>query len=440
MNDKIKSFFSTTGAKPFLIVLLLLLFLIPINFIDSLMHDRLNYQKQAVNSILQPLGGNLEIQGIVIALPFNEIVEKLEGDKVIKQEVKNYVLLTPENFDISGNVETNYLTRGIYKVPVFNGSFSFECSFDPKNFYTDMYFDKNYILEQGVVILGISNKKNLTKLPELHCDNLVLNQLSLELENASPFKKSIYYKLPKEFFTKEFSIKGTMNVQGGELVKLQPIATNNTFKIFSPWKSPSFSGGWLPIQRNISENGFSAEWNIPGMTTNFPKTWISDSMRMSEFVQISFITPVDSYQKAFRSIKYALLFLLVPFLAIFICEIFTKLKIHPVQYCLLGLADVLFYLLLLSFSEHISFGLSYFLASFAVTLATFFYASSIFKKIKWGFMIGCVQIVSYILLFGTLQAEDYALLIGSVGLFVIVVLLMILTRKIDWYEINDRIK
>jgi inner membrane protein len=436
MNDKIKSFFSTTGAKPFLIVILLLLFLIPISFIDSLMHDRLSYQKQAVESILQPLGGNLELQGIVIALPYMDFVEKQDGDKVIKQEVKKYVLLSPENFDISGNVETYYLTRGIYKVPVFNGSFSFESSFNPKNFYTEMFLNKNYIYEQGVVILGISNKKNLTKLPELQCENIVLNQLSVELDKVSPFNKSIYYKLPKEFFTKDFSIKGTMNVQGGEFLKIQPIATNNTFKISSNWESPSFTGGWLPVNRSISDNGFSAEWNIPGMTTNFPKTWISDTMRISEYVKISFITPVDAYQKAFRSIKYALLFLLVPFLAIFICEIFTKMKIHPVQYCLLGLADVLFYLLLLSFSEHISFGFSYFLASFAVTLSTIFYSASIFKKLKWGLMLGSVQVVSYILLFGTLQAEDYALLIGSIGLFVIVVLLMILTRKIDWYEIN----
>ena len=136
MNDKIKSFFSTTGAKPFLIVILLLLFLIPISFIDSLMHDRLVYKKNAVESILQPLGGNLELQGIVIALPYMDFVEKQDGDKVIKQEVKKYVLLSPENFDVSGNVETYYLTRGIYKVPVFNGSFSFESSFNPKNFYT----------------------------------------------------------------------------------------------------------------------------------------------------------------------------------------------------------------------------------------------------------------------------------------------------------------
>jgi inner membrane protein len=319
MNDKIKSFFSTTGAKPFLIVILLLLFLIPITFIDSLMHDRLSYQKQAVESILQPLGGNLELQGIVIALPYMDFVEKQDGDKVIKQEVKKYVLLSPEHFDISGNVETYYLTRGIYKVPVFNGSFSFESSFNPKNFYTEMFLNKNYIYEQGVVILGISNKKNLTKLPELQCENIVLNQLSVELDKVSPFNKSIYYKLPKEFFTKDFSIKGTMNVQGGEFLKIQPIATNNTFKISSNWESPSFTGGWLPVNRNISDNGFSAEWNIPGMTTNFPKTWISDTMCISEYVKISFITPVDAYQKAFRSIKYALLFLLVPFLAIFIC-------------------------------------------------------------------------------------------------------------------------
>ncbi len=438
MENKFKSFLSTTGAKPFLIVILLLLFLIPINFIDSLMHDRLVYQKQAVSSILQPLGGNLELQGVVVALPYLDFIEEQNGEFVTKKEVKKYVVLSPENFDIDGVIETDYLTRGIYKVPVYTGSFELFADFNSKNFYSETYSDKDFIYEQGILILGISNKKNLTKLPELTSDNIILEQLSVEPENASPFQKSIYYKLPKDFFSKDFSVRGTIDVQGGETIKIQPVATNNTFKLASKWNTPGFSGGWLPTSRKIDENGFFAEWNIPGLTTVFPKTWISGKNFFSESVQISLITPVDTYQKAFRSIKYALLFLLVPFLAIFIFEVFTKIKIHPVQYCLLGLADVLFYLLLLSFSEHISFGLSYFLASIAVVLATFIYASAIFKKIKWGILLGVVQIISYILLFGTLQAEDYALLIGSIGLFLIVVLLMILTRNVDWYEINDR--
>ena len=117
--------------------------------------------------------------------------------------------------------------------------------------------------------------------------------------------------------------------------------------------------------------------------------------------------------------------------------IFAGTKIHPVQYCLIGSADVIFYLLLLAISEHIPFDITYFICALAVSIATFFYASAIFKKIKWGGLVSLVQLISYIFLYGTLQAEDYALLIGSLGLFGVLLLLMFITRKIDWYKLNE---
>ena len=166
------------------------------------------------------------------------------------------------------------------------------------------------------------------------------------------------------------------------------------------------------------------------------KSYDSDA-DTAETIQIDFVTPVDNYQKTERSIKYALLFLIIPFITIFIFEIFTHVKIHPVQYCLIGLADVIFYLLLLSVSEHIPFGTTYWISSAAVSFLLLFYASAIFKKPKWGTCFALVQMTSYIFLFGTLQAEDYALLIGSLGLFFVVTLLMVLTRKIDWYAAQE---
>ena len=134
--------------------------------------------------------------------------------------------------------------------------------------------------------------------------------------------------------------------------------------------------------------------------------------------------------------KYGILFLLVPFIALFLCELFLKIKVHPIQYCLIGIADILFYLLLLSISEHLSFWTSYFISAAAVCVSTLFYTSGVFKNFKWGLILSGIQLISYIFLFGTLQAEDYALLIGSIGLFVVVVLLMALTRKIDWYALR----
>ncbi len=247
----------------------------------------------------------------------------------------------------------------------------------------------------------------------------------------------MYYSLSGVDFTQNIELSGTIDFQGGENIKLHPIASDNVFNMTSDWKAPSFSGGWLPTKRELSENGFTASWNIAGLSTVYPKSWLSESKFISEYVNVSFMIPVDAYKKTERSVKYALLFLVIPFIALLISEIFSKKRIHPIQYCLIGFADIIFYLLLLSVSEHISFDFTYFICAIAVSLATLFYATAIFKNLKWGALVTGVQFVSYIFLYGTLQAEDYALLIGSIGLFVVVVLLMIITRKIDWYGLNE---
>ena len=227
-----------------------------------------------------------------------------------------------------------------------------------------------------------------------------------------------------------------MKIQGGNKLRITPIARNTNIEINSNWTSPSFKGGWLPTERELTDKGFNAKWCIAGLSTIYPKIWITENtvLKIPEQIIIDFKTSVDNYKKTERSIKYAILFLIIPFITIFITEIFTQIKIHPIQYCLIGLADVIFYLLLLSISEHLSFSLTYWIASIAVSLLMLFYSSTIFKKIKWGIIMSCTQFISYIFLFGTLQAEDYALLIGSLGLFFVLCALMILTRKIDWYS------
>ena len=166
------------------------------------------------------------------------------------------------------------------------------------------------------------------------------------------------------------------------------------------------------------------------------QAWIMNGGRDIRFegVEASFISPVNNYSLIARCVTYAILFLAVPFLAIFLCEIYSRVRIHPIQYLLIGAADVLFYLLVLSFSEHISFLASYLVAAAAVCATILFYGSAIFRARKWGVFIALVHAVSYCLLYGILQSEDYALLMGSVMIFAVIALVMYLTRKIDWYE------
>ncbi len=154
----------------------------------------------------------------------------------------------------------------------------------------------------------------------------------------------------------------------------------------------------------------------------------------NDAVSIGFIEPVNNYSLIKRCTDYALLFLAVPFLAIFLCEVYTHERIHPIQYLLIGLEDVVFYLLVLSLSEHMGFAISYAISAIAVSAIVFFYASAIFKGVRWGVFITCVQLVSYAILYVILNSEDYALLMGSLMIFAVISLVMYFTRKLDWYD------
>ncbi len=438
-------FFSSFGFKCIVVFALVLILQIPMAFIRSVIRDRSYYHDEAERSILEPKGGEPALQGIVLAIPYDEFLVYFENGKESGREVlHNWLFVTPETFIAQTDVEPEMLRRGIFEVPVFNcdisasGTFS---SVEESSVIKNRESGERVRFEDALLLVGISNKKIMRSLPEIKAGGEVLKQSLSEPNLESPFSNTIYYELgakAKDGFEFEMLAK----IQGGKTLSLTPHAAENKFTVRSNWTTPGFTGGWLPIEREIGADGFSAEWNIPGLSTNFPKRWSEStstqikSYGLTESVKVSFYQSVDNYQKTTRSAKYSILFLLVPFIALLAFEFFSKKKIHPIQYALIGFANVVFYLLLLSISEHIPFNATYWIASVAVSALMLFYGAAIFHKFIYGVSFAAVNFVCYIFLFGTLQAEDYALLIGSIGIFAVVAALMCLTRKIDWYKMN----
>ena len=428
--------------KLIVICALVLLFLIPLHLVKSLVRDRERYRDEAVSSVLEPLGGKPVFEGFGVAVPYEETVEAVASDgKIHTQIVRRWMLAFPDLWDFSTEVSPFFLTRGIFEIPVFScgtassGRFSSVASLAARIQEDAVFWD------EALFCMGVSNKKNLTALPEVRADGVLLVP-SVEAPEIPIFTGTLFYTLPAEAARNGFDFSVDAALQGGELLSLCPVAADNHFQISSSWTAPGFSGGWLPVSRSVSNEGFSAEWSVAGFSTVFPRILYGPELsergsgelrRSSESVCVSFITPVDHYQKTMRSVKYAALFLIIPFLAVLILEIFTAVRIHPVQYGLIGFADVVFYLLLLAVSEHLAFSATYWLSAGVVCLLTFFYAAAIFRQLKWGALFAAVQLVMYVFLFGTLQTEDYALLIGTLGLLGIVILLMALTRRVDWY-------
>ena len=211
--------------------------------------------------------------------------------------------------------------------------------------------------------------------------------------------------------------------------------------ISSSWDTPSFIGSFLPADRNIEADGFQANWKIFHLNREYPQQWTDGEFNLgSSAFGTRLMFPVDHYQKSTRSVKYAIMFIALTFIIFFLCEILSKIRIHPIQYLLVGIGLVIFYTLLLSFSEHINFELAYGISTMAIVGLITFYSRSVLGSYKLALVVGGALTSLYVYLFFTLQMEDYSLLLGSLGLFVILALIMYLSRNINWYRVagNDK--
>ena len=455
MIKNINEVTKTLGFKIIIIVVLGLLLLIPMTFINSVVKDRIRYQNEAISSIIEPVGDSANIQGVVIAIPYLE--KFIDSDTKEIGYTRKYIFYMPNEYNVTGDVEVPSLSRGIFKAPIFNSKLNITGRFDKYNAEIYNLDENNTIIlyDEAMIILGIGNKKNLMKLP-----NILINQ-NEELKyyekniniDLNMFNNKFLYTISRDSILNGFDFNITMDIQGGNSLIITPLASENTFKISSKWKDPSFTGGFLPTKREVNNNGFNAEWNIASFNTSFTKYWTSDensnrlnnidnnqyytSNQESNNVLISFLLLNDNYQKTSRSVKYAILFIFIPFFVLFLCEVLSKKRIHPVQYILIGIANAIFYLLLLAISEHINFNISYFLSALMVTALTSIYIGYIIKSPRYTISMAIVESLIYIFLFGILQLTDYALLMGTLGLFAVIALAMYFTRNVDWYGENN---
>lgn len=438
----------TFGFKIFTILILGLLLLIPMTFIDSVVRDRKNYQAEAVSSIIEPIGGAANIEGLIIAIPY---MKKIISEKETTYK-REYIFYMPNGYNISGDVEINLLKRGIFKVPILNSTLNIKGKFDKynSNLYNLDENDSTILFDEAIMIFGIGNKKNLLKLPKIIVngnEELEYYEKTIKI-NLNMFRNIFLFNISKEKIFNGFEFETKIDIQGGNSLIINPMAADNYFNITSKWNDPSFTGGFLPTKREISKNGFNAEWNIASFNTSYNKYWTSEEFNENneyEFennksqnnVIISFLLLNDNYQKILRSVKYSILFIFIPFFVLFLCEVISKKRIHPVQYILIGISNAIFYLLLLAISEHINFNISYLISAIMVILLTSAYIGCIIKSKKYILSMAIVEILIYVFLFGILQLTDYALLMGTLGLFIVIAAGMYFSRNVDWYGEND---
>jgi inner membrane protein len=432
--------------KVLLLMALVLLLLIPLGMIRSLVRERRYTAASAESEIMEAWGKQLIAAGPIVIIPgirTEEVRTKTEkeGEKIELLKTPFTLVISPKTLDINAAFKTETRKRGIFSVPLFSGTLSLSGDFDPALAVSELLPGEEIFFNQAELVISLSSQKGIRRINASTWDKEELffkpgnRGYNLFHGDYGESTGGIYASLPG-FENRGAAFHISMDIRGGQYLRFLPIGQDTRAAVSADWGSPSFQGAYLPGESVISDTDFSASWDVNYLSRDIPlfrKNRGEDHDYSGSLFGVNFFRTIDTYALNTRAVKYAVLFLIVPFLTLFLLEIFTKRRIHPVPYLLSGIGNAVFYLLLLSLSEQIPFYTAYFLAALAVTAMMTLYSRALLPSWNKSWYMGLTVSISYVLLYAVLNAESYALLIGSVGTFVVVALIMFLTRKLDWY-------
>lgn len=425
---------SNVYFKIAVILVIIALLMIPTAMIHSLINEREARQHEAINEVSSKWAGEQIISGPILMIPFTRTIKDEKTDKLV--DFVNFAYVLPYRLNIDGKILPEQRNRGIYEIVVYNSNTKVNGEFDLTELKNlDIPLEK-FQFENAKFIVGLSDLRGVEKQVDLKWNNSIIS-FNPGVPNGDIVSEGINANLVlASNLDSKFTFDFELALKGSQRMYFTPVGKETSVSMESPWTNPSFEGSFLPDDRNLSENGFTAKWNVLHINRNFPQAWIGEESLWESTFGIDLLLPVDNYQKTYRSITYALLFIAFTFLTFFFIEIMNKIFIHPIQYLLVGVALVIFYTLLLSISEYISFNKSFLIATLATILLIAAYTKSILKSNRLTVLLVGILSILYIFNFVIIQMQDYSLLIGSIGIFLILAIVMYTSRKIDWYNLN----
>jgi inner membrane protein len=429
--------------KTLIVFFLSLILLIPLAMIRGTILERQSYREEAIRSVETSYAGQQIFAGPVIIVPYEDeqtvITLDAKNQQVQEQVVsKHFWTIYPYDLSMSGQLEPTIRKLGLHEVRVYawkgklktNFTFINDAPSDPKitrrigNAYIS-FMMKDVRGLQGKQLLKLNNQE--VSLQQGSGPNVYTTGVHADIENMELGKE---YKIPVEL---DFTLAGT------ERLAIVPMGTQNNISINSSWPHPNFGGSFLPANRSIDAKGFKANWDISSLSASAQQQFRSKTpLEQMDALELKLVEPVNIYTQADRASKYGFLFVALTFAGFFMFELIKRLSIHPVQYGLVGLSLAIFFLLLISLSEHIAFSWSYLIASVSCIGLLSVYLSSVLKG--WFRSIGFSSMLTvlYGALYGLLVSEDNALVLGSILMFIILAAVMLITRNVDWYKLGQK--
>lgn len=403
--------------------------MIPNSMIRDIIRERQFTSEEAIREVSAKWGDRQTVAGPVISVPYLTFKEDKDGKKTYYKHWSHFL---PDDLYISANVESSERERSIYKVVVYNSKMTISGTFQKPDPAVLSVLPEHFLPNEAIISMGIPDMRGIGEKVKLTFGDTIA-EFGPGIATSDVFKEGISVRMPLTDLEEiDFSID--LNLRGSQSLCFIPLGRATSVDLKSDWPHPSFNGNFLP-DHDITENGFDASWKVLDLNRNFPQNWKGPRSGMydSEF-GFDLFMPNDHYQQSMRSAKYAIMFISLTFMVFFFMETINKKRIHPIQYILVGLALSIFFVLILSLSEFIGFNAAYGVGALATTLLITIYSSSILTSGKLtAFLFGLLAVM-YGFIYTILQLEDTALLVGSIGLFIILATVMIWSRKVDWYR------
>jgi inner membrane protein len=429
-------------ALKFAIVLFLTLgILLPLAMIRGTISERQQFRRQAVEEVTRSYAGAQRLAGPVLVVPYTETVEVGERDangvlhKQLREQDREWTFF-PNTLRLQGRVRPSIRKRGLHEVRVYELQGTLDAAFDVRLPDDDPAHPRR--IGTPWIDVGIGDVRGLVGAPTLRLAARGAQVLQGQRDRAGG---GVHAMLPEGIAADgriAFPVRLAFSLNGTEQLDVVPLAGDNRIVLDSPWPHPQFNGDFLPNSRRIDANGFHAEWNVSSLASGAQAQYLAGGDKHVDAIGLSLVEPVNLYSKVDRATKYGLLFVLLTFTGFFMLETIKQLPIHPVQYALVGLALAIFFLLLLSLSEHIAFAWAYLAAAVACVGLIGFYLGHVLRSRLRGVGFAAMLGLLYAALYGLLVSEDNALVLGAGLLFAILAAIMVATRKVDWYQVAVR--
>lgn len=427
-------FSKSLTLKVIIIGAISLILLIPGAMIMELIRERKLRSDEAVAKINNLWSNDQTIKGPVMSIPYEVIVT----DKESSTTVRHYLNITPEDLTITGKILPQEKYLGIYKSIIYNSDLQISGSFPAIDFSKTEH--SRILWNEAYVRIGISDLRGVSSIPDFKMAGNVYKP-EAGGTNADEIGQGLIINLGDLLETngeKKNSFSCLLDLKGSNSINFTPMGRTTKVKLNGNWNAPGFTGNFNP-EHKISEKDFQAEWKVLHFNRNIPDKWIDNNTDKFDdsIFGVKLVDMINHYQQAERSAKYAIMFIALTFVVFFFVEVLTGKRVHPVQYILVGLGLILFYSLLLSLSEQVGFGWAYLIASIAIIGLVSAYTANIFRNYRQAGLLALILCILYSYLYVVLQIEELALLVGSIGLFIILGVVMFFSTKINWYKSTE---